>query len=98
MKIRGFLVWFAWAPSWPPAAAAADRKATPEEARKFIDDAEQKLLALGVDAVARGLGQVHLHHRRHRSRFPQSWMSAPSTPRSSYAKQATRFDGLTLDP
>jgi hypothetical protein len=27
--------------------AAADRKPTPQAARKFIDDAEQKLLALG---------------------------------------------------
>ena len=32
------------------AAFAADPKATPEEARKFINDAEQKLLVLGVDA------------------------------------------------
>ena len=30
--------------------AGADRKPTPEEARKFIDDAEQKLLVLAVDA------------------------------------------------
>jgi hypothetical protein len=30
--------------------AGAGRRPTPEEARKFIDDAEQKLLSLGVDA------------------------------------------------
>src|SRR4051794_28560569 len=29
---------------------AADRKPTPADARKFIDDVEQKLLVLGVDA------------------------------------------------
>ena len=32
-------------------AFAADPKATPDEARKFINDAEQKLLALGVDSA-----------------------------------------------
>src|SRR6516164_1743966 len=32
-------------------ACAADPKPTPEEARKFIDAAEQKLLVLGVDAA-----------------------------------------------
>src|SRR5271157_2634430 len=31
--------------------SGADRKPTPEDARKFIDDAEQKLLVLGVDAA-----------------------------------------------
>ena len=31
-------------------ATGAARKATPEEARKFIDDAEQKLLLLSVDS------------------------------------------------
>ena len=30
---------------------AAAPKATPEEARKFINDAEQKLLLLGVDSA-----------------------------------------------
>ena len=32
-------------------ATAADSKATPDEARKFVNDAEQKLLLLGIDAA-----------------------------------------------
>src|SRR5689334_24648865 len=41
---------FVLAATFAAMAFAADTKPTPEEARKFIDDAEQKLLILGVDS------------------------------------------------
>jgi peptidyl-dipeptidase A len=78
-------------------AGAADRKATPEEARKFIDDAEQKLLALGIDAGrADWLKATYITD-------DSEILSAMLDERAiaatvAYAKQATRFDGLKLDP
>ena len=75
----------------------ADRKATPEEARKFIDDAEQKLLALGVDAArADWIKSTYITDDSEivAARLDERAINATV----DYAKQATRFDGLKLDP
>ncbi len=78
-------------------AGCGGRKATPEEARKFIDDAEQKLLALGVDA-----GRADWIQATYITDDTEA-VSAKIDERAiaatvDYAKQATRFDGLQLDP
>ena len=81
----------------PALAFAADPKATPEQARKFIGDAEQKLLVLGVDAArADWIKSTYITD-------DTELLSAKLDERSiaatvDYAKQATRFDGLKLDP
>jgi len=78
------------------ALAGADRKPTPEEARQFIDDAEQKLLVLGVDAQrADWIKSTYITD-------DTELVSAKLDERDigatvDYAKQATRFDGLPLD-
>jgi peptidyl-dipeptidase A len=75
----------------------ADRKATPEEARKFIDDAEQKLLALGVDAArADWVKSTYITDDSEivAAKLDERAINATV----DYAKQATRFDGLKLDP
>ncbi len=78
-------------------ASAADPKATPEQARKFIDDVEQKLLVLGVDA-----GRADWIKSTYITDDTEA-LSAKLDERAiaatvDYAKQATRFDGLKLDP
>jgi len=79
------------------AAWGAERKATPEEARKFIDDAEQKLLVLNVDSNrADWVKSTYITD-------DTEAISAKLDERSiaaavEYAKQSTRFDGLKLDP
>ena len=50
MHIRGILSLICLGTAAAAGASAAGRKATPEEARRFIDDVEQKLLVLGVDS------------------------------------------------
>ena len=81
----------------PALAFAADPKATPEQARTFIGDAEQKLLVLGVDAArADWIKSTYITD-------DTELLSAKLDERSiaatvDYAKQATRFDGLKLDP
>lgn len=78
-------------------AAAADPKATPEEARRFIDDAEKKILALGVEAGrADWVRSTYIID-------DTEILSAQANERAiravvDYAKQSTRFDGLKLDP
>jgi peptidyl-dipeptidase A len=77
--------------------AAADRKATPEEARKFIDDAEQKLLVLGVDAGrADWIKDTYITDDTElvAAKMDERAINA----QVEYAKQSTRFDGLKLDP
>src|SRR6516165_9997389 len=77
--------------------AAADRKATPEEARKFIDDAEQKLLALNVDAGrADWIKDTYITDDTElvAAKMDERAINA----QVEYAKQSTRFDGLKLDP
>ncbi|MGA3098017.1 MAG: M2 family metallopeptidase [Bryobacteraceae bacterium] len=78
-------------------AGCGGRKATPEEARKFIDDAEQKLLALGVEA-----GRADWVQATYITDDTEA-LSAKIDERAiaatvDYAKQAARFDGLELDP
>jgi peptidyl-dipeptidase A len=81
----------------PVLAVAAGRKATPEDARKFIDDAEQKLLVLGVDAArADWIKSTYIidDSETLAARLDERAISATV----DYAKQATAFDGLKLDP
>jgi peptidyl-dipeptidase A len=78
-------------------AFAADPKATPDEARKFINDAEQKLLILGVDsAQADWIKSTYITDDTEAIAAKLDERSIAATVR--YAKEATRFDGLTLDP
>ena len=78
-------------------AFAADPKATPEQARKFIDDVEQKLLVLGVDsAQADWIKSTYITDDTEAIAAKLDERAIAATVR--YAKEATRFDGLTLDP
>src|SRR4029077_2870455 len=76
---------------------AADPKATPEEARKFIDDAEQKLLVLGVDAArADWIKSTFITDDTEAVAALLDERAINAT--VDYAKKSTRFDGLKLDP
>ena len=78
-------------------AFAADPKATPEEARKFIDDVEQKLLLLGVDSGrADWIKSTYITDDTEAIAAKLDEKAIAAT--VDYAKQATRFDGLKLDP
>jgi len=75
---------------------AADPKATPEEARKFINDAEQRLLLLGVDAGrADWVKSTYITDDTEAIAAKLDEKAIAAT--VAYAKQATRFDGLKLD-
>jgi peptidyl-dipeptidase A len=77
-------------------ALAADPKATPEEARKFINDAEQKLLLLGVDSArADWIKSTYITGDTEAIAAKLDEKAIAAT--VAYAKQATRFDGLKLD-
>jgi peptidyl-dipeptidase A len=77
-------------------ATAADPKATPEEARKFINEAEQKLLLLGVDAArADWVKSTYITDDTEAVAAKLDEKAIAAT--VAYAKQATRFDGLKLD-
>jgi peptidyl-dipeptidase A len=77
-------------------ATAADSKATPDEARKFINDAEQRLLLLGVDAArADWLKSTYITDDTEAVAAKLDEKAIAAT--VAYAKQATRFDGLKLD-
>src|SRR5215475_16200613 len=76
---------------------AADPKATPEEARKFINDAEQKLLVLGVDA-ARGDWVKSTYITGDTEAVAALLDERAIAATVDYAKKSTRFDGLKLDP
>ncbi|MEO8367963.1 MAG: M2 family metallopeptidase [Candidatus Solibacter sp.] len=94
MKIRAILC---LAITFAALALAADPKATPEEARKFINDAEQKLLLLGIDAGrADWIKATYITDDTESiaAKLDEKAISAAV----AYAKQATRFDGLKLDP
>jgi peptidyl-dipeptidase A len=78
-------------------AACGPSKPEPADAKKFIDDAEQKLLALGVDS-----GRADWVKSTYITDDTQD-LSAKLDEKSinatvDYAKQSTKFDGLTLDP
>jgi len=78
-------------------AFAADTKPTPEEAKKFIDDAEQKLLVLGVDAAhADGIKSTYITDDTEAIAALLDQRSVDAG--VDYAKKAIRFDGLKLDP
>src|SRR5262249_12390620 len=78
-------------------AFAADPKATPEEARKFIDEAEQKLLVLGVDAAR--ADWIKATYITDDSEAVSALLDERAINATvDYAKKATRFDGLKLDP
>jgi peptidyl-dipeptidase A len=75
----------------------AGHRATPEEAKAFIDDAEQKLLALGNDAQrADWIKDTYITDDTEAVAAIIDERAINAT--VAYAKQSTRFDGLTLDP
>jgi len=77
--------------------AAADSKPTAEEARRFADDVEQKLLVLGVDAArADWIKSTYITDDTELLAAKLDERAIAAT--VDYAKQATRFDGLQLDP
>src|SRR6476646_8269703 len=78
-------------------SAAADRKPTPEDARKFADDVEQKLLVLGVDAGrADWIRSTYIIDDTETLAAKMDERAINAT--VSFAKEATKFDGLKLDP
>src|ERR1700733_13219566 len=78
-------------------AFAADPKPTPDEARKFIDDAEQKLLVLGVDAArADWIKSTYITDDSEAVAALLDERAIAAT--VDYAKKSTRFDALKLDP
>jgi peptidyl-dipeptidase A len=73
------------------------KRATPEEAKAFIDDAEQKLLALNNDAQrADWIKDTYITDDTEAVAAIMDERAINAA--VGYAKQATRFDGLTLDP
>src|SRR5579885_338365 len=79
------------------ALAGADRKPTPEDARKFIDDAEQKLLQLNIDSGrADWIKDTYITDDTEIVAAKLDERAINATVR--YAKEATRFDDLKLDP
>jgi peptidyl-dipeptidase A len=78
-------------------AAGADSKATPEQARQFINDVEQKLLVLGVDS-SRGDWIKSTYITDDTEILSAKLDERAIAATVDYAKQCTRFDGLKLDP
>jgi peptidyl-dipeptidase A len=79
------------------AVFAAEPKPTAAEAKKFMDEAEQKLLVLGVDAArADWIKSTYIIDDTEAvaALLDEKAVSAGV----EYAKKATRFDGLKLDP
>jgi peptidyl-dipeptidase A len=94
MKIRPLACLFC---TFATLAVGADRKATPEDARKFMDDVEQKLLLLGVDAsMADWVRSTYIIDDTETLAAKLDERAIATT--VQYAKQSTRFDGLKLDP
>jgi peptidyl-dipeptidase A len=78
-------------------AACAAHKPTPADARKFIDDAEQKLLSLGVDqSRADWVKSTYITDDTEAvaAKLDERAINA----NVDYAKKATQFDGLAVDP
>src|SRR5439155_171642 len=81
----------------PLLAFAADPKATPDEARKFINDVEQKLLILNVDAAhADWIKSTYITDDSEAVAALLDERAIAAT--VDYAKKSTRFDGVKLDP
>ena len=77
--------------------ACGAQKPTPEDAKKFIDDAEQKLMTLGVEAArADWIKSTYITDDTEAisAKLDERAIAA----QVQYAKDSTRFDGLTLDP
>ena len=77
-------------------AAGAGRRATPEEARRFVDDAERRLLPLTIDSSrADWIKSTYITDDTEEiaARIDERAINAAV----EYAKEATRFDGLPLD-
>jgi peptidyl-dipeptidase A len=78
-------------------AFGADPNASPAEAKKFIDDVEQKLLALNIDAGrADWIKSTYIIDDTEAIAAKLDEKAIAAT--VEFAKQAKRFDGLTLDP
>jgi len=78
-------------------ARAADPKATSAQARQFADEVEQKLLVLGVDAGrADWIKSTYITDDTELLAAKLDERAIAAT--VDYAKQATRFDALNLDP
>ena len=78
-------------------AACTGSKPTPEDARKFADDVEQKLLVLGTDqSRADWIKSTYITDDTEAvaAKLDERAINA----NVEYAKQAIRFDGLALDP
>ena len=79
------------------AGLSADSKPTPEEAKKFIDDVEQKLLVLGVESARADWVKDNFitdDTEAIAAKLDERAIAATV----DYAKKSTRFDGLKLDP
>ena len=79
------------------ATLACGHRPTADEAKRFIDDAEQKLLALKIDANR--ADWIHATYitgdtETISAKLDQRHIDA----QVDYAKRSTRFDGLALDP
>src|ERR1017187_4056729 len=75
----------------------AGHRATPEEAKAFIDAAEQKLLDLNNDAQrADWIKDTYITDDTEAVAAIIDERAINAT--VGYAKESTRFDGLTLDP
>ena len=78
-------------------ALATDSKPTPEDARKFIDDAEQRLLVQGTDSQrAAWIKSTYITGDTEAVSALLDERAIAAT--VDYAKKSTRFDGLNLDP
>ena len=77
--------------------ACSGSKPTPEDARKFADDMEQKLLLLGIDqSRADWIKSTYITDDTEAVAAKLDERAINAT--VAYAKEATRFDGLNLDP
>jgi peptidyl-dipeptidase A len=77
--------------------ACGPAKPTPDDARKFADEAEQKLLVLGVDSQrADWVKDTYITDDTEDVAAKLDQRSIDAT--VDYAKQSTRFAGLALDP
>src|SRR5215471_3512607 len=94
MQVRNFasLVLSLAAAAW-----AADHKPTAADAKKFIDDAEQKLMALGIES-SRADWVRSTYITDDTETLAAKLDERAITATVDYAKQSTRFDGLKLDP
>jgi peptidyl-dipeptidase A len=77
--------------------ACSGSKLSPGDAKAFIDDAEQRLLSLGIEAGrADWIKSTYITDDTEIISAKLSERAISAT--VDYAKQATRFDGLELDP